>query len=70
MSILSSSASSSFIGGGEFVVLKLNVSFVVGTVEFMKWNAFHRMRRRKDSVLSIKHLKYSFYLRCLMYVYA
>ena len=51
MSILSS-----FIRGGEFVALKPNVSFVVG---FMKWKGFHPIRHRKDSVLSIKHFKYS-----------
>ena len=44
---------------GFRIVLKPNVSFVVGSVGFIKWKAFHRMRRRNDSVLSIKHVKYS-----------
>ena len=60
--VLLASLNSMFIsltGGGEFVVLNPKVSLFGRLLGFKKWNAFHRIRRRNDSVLSIKHCKYS-----------
>ena len=58
LDIFSSNSSSSFIGGRDLVVGNPKVSVSSYLVGFRKWYAFHLTRRRKKSVLSIKHFKY------------
>ena len=58
--IPSSKVFSSSIAGGQFSVLKPNVSFTAVCSGFKKWNAFHLILHKNSSVFSISYLVYCF----------